>query len=122
MGVGTKPWLVLLVPTWNLTERLEIRGLLKLSVLLLVTWNTLWIRLTLAILLDIGRLIRRCAPILRNETWLLRVMRNLYAFVLMQFVLTRTVPDDAQSALCRLLARNGVGVLLMSPRRWCRSE
>lgn len=77
LGVGRKPCLGLLLPTWNLNERLCRTGLLQLSLLLLVTWNRLWIRLTFDILLAIGRLIRKWAPILRKETALLRFIRNL---------------------------------------------
>lgn len=92
LGNGMKLRDGLLVPTWNLTVRLRGMGALRLKLgtlairVFLVTVSRVVIRLMLAILLAMGRLIRTCAPILTNDTALLGLIRNLMALVSLQRV------------------------------------
>lgn len=95
------------------------------STLLCVIWTRYLMRLSFAIVLAIGRLIRRCAPTLRKKNLRFRgelVMRNLIALVLMH--LTVCVSDVVVTHTCLFASgvRLGDGDLLMTPRRWCRTE
>lgn len=106
-----------------LCRRTVLRASLRLmSALLLVTCSRDDIRLMLAILLAMARLIRTCGPTLTNMHCLLALSRNLIALVPMQLTRWVKVMVLVYTWLCRVVLRPGVGVSLIIPRRCCRME
>lgn len=113
----------LLVQSCILTVRLAVATRLRCNGkgLFRVIWTRYRIRLRLATVLAMGRLIRSWAPTLRKKNLLL-VITNLIALVLIHLTLSvRSIVVEA-TRLCRLLATFGDGDLLIIPRRWCRTE